>query len=175
MAETVNDTKPKMSRKLKVLLIGSLSLNLLVAGLFVGAILRHSGPSDVRGNSDLLLRVLDKDDRRAIGSAVKEAQGGGRRAFWAGQKAALGDVAIGLAPRVIVAGLMLHNHVALNRNLAPRVGLFVNRNPNARIALNVLPNDCWRPRSKQKFVLTNDEPQRKHSWHAVGINSSDTR
>ena len=96
MAETMKDTKPKMSRKLKVLLIGSLSLNLLVAGLFVGAILRHSGPSDVRGNSDLLLRVLDKDDRRAIGSAVKEAQGGGRRAFWAGQKAALGDVAIAL-------------------------------------------------------------------------------
>ena len=47
MAETMKDTKPKMSRKLKVLLIGSLSVNLLVAGLFVGAILRHSGPSDV--------------------------------------------------------------------------------------------------------------------------------
>ena len=44
---------------------------------------------------------------------------------------------------VIVAGLMLHNHVALNRNLAPRVGLFVNRNPDARIALDVLPDDRW--------------------------------
>ena len=96
MAETMKDTKPKMSRKLKFLLIGSLSVNLLVAGLFVGAILRHSGPSDVRGHSDLLLRVLDKDDRRAIGAAVKEVQGGGRRAFWAGQKAALGDIATAL-------------------------------------------------------------------------------
>lgn len=96
MAETLSDTKPRMSRKLKAVLIGSLAVNLLVAGLFVGAVVRHAGPSDARAHSDLLVRVLDKEDRRAIGKAVKEAQGGGRWAFWAGQKAALNDVAAAL-------------------------------------------------------------------------------
>lgn len=96
MAQQVTRGGPQMSRKLRALLIGSLGLNLLVAGVFVGGVVRHAGPHEAREQSDLLVRVLDKDDRRAIGRAVKEAQGGGRRAFWAAQRAALGDVAAAL-------------------------------------------------------------------------------
>ncbi|WP_438990926.1 periplasmic heavy metal sensor [Lentibacter sp.] len=124
MTQTENRAEPKMSRKMKAVLIGSLALNLLVAGVFVGGVMRHAGPYEARGHSDLLVRVLDKDDRRAIGKAVKEAQGGGRRAFWAGQKAALGDVAAALRAEpydgaAMQAALMRKSaHMSQTRNAA---------------------------------------------------------
>jgi uncharacterized membrane protein len=96
MTETAKKTGPRMSRKVKALLIGSLALNLVVAGLFVGAAFRHGGASERYVNSDALVRALDHEDRRAIGKAVKEAQGGGRKAFWEAQKEALQNVAVAL-------------------------------------------------------------------------------
>lgn len=96
MAGAEDTTTPRTRRKLRGLLIGSLALNLVLVGLFVGAGLRHGAPSHATVRADILVRVLEGEDRRAIGRAVKDAQGGGRAAFWAAQKAALQAVSAAL-------------------------------------------------------------------------------
>ena len=89
--------RPRTRRSVKVVLIVSLALNLAVAGLVLGAVMSHGGwPDLAHGRADLLLRALAPQDRRAIGTAVKEAQGGGRRAFRAAQTEALQEVVAAL-------------------------------------------------------------------------------
>ena len=62
--------RPGFSRGLRWLLIVSLALNLLVAGLVVGALARHGGPGGRPRPAELSLgpfaRALEPEDRRAV-------------------------------------------------------------------------------------------------------------
>lgn len=62
--------RPGLSRPLRWLLVASLALNLLVAGLALGALLDGDGPHGRPRPVEMMLgpvaRALDEDDRRAI-------------------------------------------------------------------------------------------------------------
>lgn len=82
---TETDTKPKMRRSMRFLLIGSLTLNFLVAGVVVGGAVAHWHGGDERhrdfGFSSPYTRALDRDDRRSIGKAIRQhhkGKGAGR-------------------------------------------------------------------------------------------------
>lgn len=79
MSETRQDT-PKMRRGVRVLLFASLAVNLLVAGLVVGAVVSHrTGDSHRPPRIDQvggpMARALSREDRRALGREMREAQG----------------------------------------------------------------------------------------------------
>lgn len=143
MAGPRDTTTPRMSRKLKGVFIGSLALNLVLVGLFVGAGLRHGAPSHTSMRADVLVRVLEGEDRRAIGKAVKEAQGGGRAAFWAAQKTALEAVSGALkadpfdAARLEAALAQKSAHLRNTRDVAEEAMLarFSAMTPAARVAV----------------------------------------
>ena len=141
--ETGPQNGPRMSRKLKALLIGSLALNLVVVGLFIGAAFKHGGPTGRYEHSDALVRSLEQDDRRAIGKAVREAQGGGRKAFWAAQKETLKAVAVALraepfdaaALEAALARKSAHLHKSRDAAEAAMLERFVAMSPAARAEL----------------------------------------
>lgn len=69
-------TKPKMRRSTRILLIVSLTLNFLVAGVVVGGAVAHwRSPDDHRGRifgfSSPYTRALSFEDRRAIGKSIR--------------------------------------------------------------------------------------------------------
>lgn len=71
------EKKPTMRRSVRMLLIGSLAVNLLVAGLVVGAAVAHWRDDDGPRRADFgltspLTRALDHADRRAIGKAIRK-------------------------------------------------------------------------------------------------------
>lgn len=70
-------------RWIKILLAGSLALNLAVAGLVAGAVIRHDGPMDRTIRSPSLgafgapyMLALPREDRRAVLRAMRSSQGG---------------------------------------------------------------------------------------------------
>lgn len=77
----MSDTaKPKMKLWLKLLLAGSLAVNLAVAGLAAGAVLRHKGGKDGPGGpppsvGSLLFRDLDRDTRDALRAKAEDGHG----------------------------------------------------------------------------------------------------
>ncbi len=77
MAETEPHRTPRMGRWSRVLLAVSLALNLLVAGLVVGAMLRFGGPEGARrpppSLAATLYRALPRDDRRAVRESMRDA------------------------------------------------------------------------------------------------------
>ena len=78
------ETAPRapMRRWLRVLLVGSLAVNLLVAGLVVGAVAGKFGPGRAPvGARDAALTytlALTREDRRAIGRELRRANGAGQ-------------------------------------------------------------------------------------------------
>ena len=65
-----------LSRRIRVLLVSSLALNLLFVGLFVGAGARHGatgGPPRLDQLSAPMVQALDRKDRRMIGRDIREA------------------------------------------------------------------------------------------------------
>lgn len=78
MSDAQNTRPAAMSRKLRILLIVSLALNLLVLGAVAGAIGNHwrGGPHSSRANTHAAphIRALDPSDRRAIGRAIRKAR-----------------------------------------------------------------------------------------------------
>lgn len=63
------ETKPRMSLWLRLLLFGSLALNLLVVGLVAGAMVRFGKPGvdrPPRSVGTMLYRELPREDRRAL-------------------------------------------------------------------------------------------------------------
>lgn len=73
--------KARMPRKVKVLLFASLAMNLLIVGLVIGAAARFGGPDGPRHRGDPLIRALGSAERLDVGRAIRDAQGGDRRAF----------------------------------------------------------------------------------------------
>lgn len=72
----VTGAKPRMRRSVKLLLFLSLAVNLLVAGLFVGAVVHHFSdrdgrPPHVHRPGGPLTAALTREDRRAIGKAMR--------------------------------------------------------------------------------------------------------
>lgn len=72
--------KPKMKLWLKLLLAGSLALNLAIAGLAAGAALRHKGGKDGYSRpppsvGSLLFRDLDRETRDALRSKAQDGHG----------------------------------------------------------------------------------------------------
>lgn len=80
-------TQKGLPRRFKALLFVSLALNLLVVGLVAGSIWRFGSDGSRHFHGDPVIRALSHEDRRAVGRAVREAQGGERRAL----RRALGD------------------------------------------------------------------------------------
>ncbi len=76
MMET-NKTRARMSWRLRLLLIGSLGLNLLVFGVVGGATIGHFWGGERRTGPDHVgspyARALDPQDRRALGKAIRQA------------------------------------------------------------------------------------------------------
>lgn len=77
MSETGHGPQ-KMRRGVRILLFASLALNLLVAGLVVGAVVAHRvgdshRPPRIDQVGGPMTRALSQDDRRAIGKALREA------------------------------------------------------------------------------------------------------
>ncbi|MDU8927127.1 periplasmic heavy metal sensor [Alisedimentitalea sp. MJ-SS2] len=73
-----NGAKPKLSRKLRVVLFVSLALNLLVVGLVVGAGMKHRfGPDGRGGHFDrpggAMIAALDRQERRALGKEMRRS------------------------------------------------------------------------------------------------------
>lgn len=69
--------KPTMRRSTRILLVGSLAVNLLVAGLVVGAVVAHWQGDDGPRRSDIgfaspYTKALSHADRRAIGKAIRK-------------------------------------------------------------------------------------------------------
>lgn len=81
MATEQNQPKPKLPARIKVILFASLALNLVIVGVIVGAIARFGGEHGRSVHRDPMIRALSLEDRRAVGRAVREAQGGDRRAL----------------------------------------------------------------------------------------------
>ena len=82
MSET-GQSPQKMRRGVRVLLFASLAVNLLVAGLVVGAIVAHRVGDDHRPPridqvGGPMTRALSQQDRRTIGKALREAYRDGR-------------------------------------------------------------------------------------------------
>ena len=72
--------KPKMKLWLKLLLAGSLALNLAIAGLAAGAVLRHKGGKPGPGGpppsvGSMLFRDLDRDTKDALRSQAQNGHG----------------------------------------------------------------------------------------------------
>ncbi len=71
------DTEKRRWPWLRILLIGSLALNLLVVGLVIGAALRFGGPDRAHRPPPpmgaALYRALPRDERRAFRKAMQEA------------------------------------------------------------------------------------------------------
>lgn len=70
--------KPRTRRGVKIALFLSLALNLLVAGLVLGAVVHHrhgrfSGPPRLDRAGGPMITALSPSDRRAIGNALREA------------------------------------------------------------------------------------------------------
>lgn len=76
MAEDTKKKRAPMRRGLRALLIGSLAVNLIVAGLALGAVLGKSqGGNRPPRDADFMgayTRALPDEDRRAIGRAIRE-------------------------------------------------------------------------------------------------------
>lgn len=76
MAEDKKTTRAPMRRGLRALLIGSLAVNLIVAGLALGAVLGNSkGGNRPPRDADFMgayTRALPDEDRRAIGRAIRD-------------------------------------------------------------------------------------------------------
>ncbi|WP_176559388.1 periplasmic heavy metal sensor [Rubellimicrobium roseum] len=74
MTDTAASPRPGLSRPLRWLLVVSLGLNLLVAGLAVGALLHGDGPHGRPRPVELALgpmsRALEEEDRRAVLEAL---------------------------------------------------------------------------------------------------------
>jgi len=81
MADQHMEPKRKLPMRFKAILFVSLALNLVVVGVVAGAILRFGGEHGKRMHRDPMIRALSLEDRRAVGRAVREAQGGDRRAL----------------------------------------------------------------------------------------------
>ncbi|MEP2534149.1 periplasmic heavy metal sensor [Shimia sp.] len=71
------DKKPGMRRGVRILLIGSLALNLLVVGVVGGAVVGHMRDGDSRDRSDRFgspyVRALNVQDKRIVGKAIRDA------------------------------------------------------------------------------------------------------
>lgn len=68
--------KPGMRRGVKILLFASLALNLAVAGVVIGAVVKHRFDGDdrrprIEGPGGPLTRALSREDRREIGKALR--------------------------------------------------------------------------------------------------------
>lgn len=75
--------RPAMRRGLRILLFVSLALNLLVAGLVIGAVAHQAGgsrshPPRVERPGGPMVAALTRADRIAIGKALREADRAGR-------------------------------------------------------------------------------------------------
>lgn len=68
----------KMSRGWRIVLIASLGLNLAVAGMVAGAVLRHGGPDRSGPHNDPMVRALDTDARREIGREIRKFRKSGQ-------------------------------------------------------------------------------------------------
>jgi len=82
MAAQLKETKPNgISSKLRVVLFGSLALNLLFIGLMAGAAFRHGGGAE-HGRPKLdrlsgpMVQALSRKDRRVIGRSIRESNSG---------------------------------------------------------------------------------------------------
>lgn len=84
MSDASKPPERRFPRWMTVLLVVSLSVNLLVAGILVGATLRHGGErKDDRGRSELsrdlgrtpFVAALDPGDRRAIADRLRREAG----------------------------------------------------------------------------------------------------
>ncbi len=73
---TTSPSENKTRNWMRIALVGSLALNLLIVGIFLGAKLSGDGPGDRRGGHNLPIGVLgqalDRDDRRALGAAFRK-------------------------------------------------------------------------------------------------------
>lgn len=75
MTETKSEQKPR--RWVRVVLFVSLALNLAVAGMVIGAVLRHGPPGKDRYEARLdrvsgpYVRALSRADKRAMGQAIR--------------------------------------------------------------------------------------------------------
>ena len=82
-AETGREGR-KMRGGLRILLFASLALNLLIAGLVVGAVASHRWRDDggrearIERPGGLLAAALSREDKRAIGRAMREEERGRR-------------------------------------------------------------------------------------------------
>ncbi|MHA6262515.1 periplasmic heavy metal sensor [Arenibacterium sp. CAU 1754] len=79
------DTKPRRRLWMRLLFGGSLALNLLFVGLFVGAAMRFGGPDRKPPQPSVgaaLFREMPREDRRALFSSMRSHReiNGGRRA-----------------------------------------------------------------------------------------------
>lgn len=77
MTEEIDRNPPRMRPWLRVLLGVSLALNLAVAGLVVGAMIRFGGPGGMRPPMPLgamLYHELPRDDRRALREEIHGAR-----------------------------------------------------------------------------------------------------
>lgn len=87
MTEETQNKRPPMRMGFRILLIASLTLNLVVIGLIGGAVLGKSKESErperVADFMGAYTRALPSDDRRAIGEAIRDnhrKSGGDRQA-----------------------------------------------------------------------------------------------
>lgn len=72
-----NIKNPKKRRTMRILLIGSLALNLLVIGVVGGAVIGHSREDGKKAGYDKFgtphVRALSSEDKRSVGKAIRTA------------------------------------------------------------------------------------------------------
>lgn len=133
MADTASNTR--MSRGLRWLLVISLALNLAVLGMMAswwfnwGKHHRHMPPR-IEQVGGPLTRALDRDDRRAIGRAIRQVyreKGEGRAAQKARMEALIADLRADPFDREAVAAHMEAQRETLRERLSTGQALLLDR------------------------------------------------